>query len=366
MPVMKPAQRPIIGLCMIVKNEAPVIARLLRSVTPLIGHWTIVDTGSTDDTREIIRKTAEELNIPGQLHERPWRNFGHNRSEAIELAKNHCDYLFFIDADEILMFTEHFSLPLLTADAYAITMVHGSMTYSRTCLVNARLPWRYEGVLHEYLECDRPVDAVHLQGLSVLYSYDGARSRNPRKFHDDAEVLEAAVRDEPENARYQYYLAQSWRDAGEIEKAIQVYRRRAEMSGWYEETWHAKYQVARLLERAGYPEAEVVNAHLQAYDCRPSRAEPLVWLGAYLRNRGRWPTGHAVMQAAMAIATTTDRLFVELDCYGWRRMDEYALTLFYTGHKPAARKIWQDGLANGAFPAGELARIHANVLACGS
>jgi len=75
------SSQPIVGLCMIVKNEIDVIARCLESVRPLIGHWTIVDTGSTDGTIEKIRSVMAEL--PGQLHERPWIDFGTNRTEAI-------------------------------------------------------------------------------------------------------------------------------------------------------------------------------------------------------------------------------------------------------------------------------------------
>ena len=72
-------------LTMIVRNESKTIARCLRAARQHITHWSIVDTGSTDDTREIIR---EELKgIPGVLHERPWKNFGHNRTESFQLAQ---------------------------------------------------------------------------------------------------------------------------------------------------------------------------------------------------------------------------------------------------------------------------------------
>ena len=87
-------------LNMIVKNEALVIRRCLDSVRPIIDHWVIVDTGSTDGTQDIIREHLRDL--PGELHERPWRNFAHNRSEALELARGRSDYTLIIDADDTL------------------------------------------------------------------------------------------------------------------------------------------------------------------------------------------------------------------------------------------------------------------------
>ena len=61
-------------LNMIVKDEAHVIRRCLDSVRSHLAHWTIVDTGSTDGTQEIIRSHLRDL--PGELHERPWRESG--------------------------------------------------------------------------------------------------------------------------------------------------------------------------------------------------------------------------------------------------------------------------------------------------
>ena len=72
-------------LNMIVKDEAHVIRRCLDSVRSHLANWTIVDTGSTDGTQAIIRSHLRDL--PGELHERPWRDFGTNRSEAIALAR---------------------------------------------------------------------------------------------------------------------------------------------------------------------------------------------------------------------------------------------------------------------------------------
>src|SRR5438552_18921262 len=83
-------------LNMIVKDEAHVIRRCLDSVRSHLANWTIVDTGSTDGTQEIIGPHLRDL--PGELHERPSRDFGTNRSETIPLPLVKADYILDIDA----------------------------------------------------------------------------------------------------------------------------------------------------------------------------------------------------------------------------------------------------------------------------
>src|SRR3569623_248444 len=102
-----------ICLSMIVKTEAPVIERCLTSVKPWIDHWVIIDTGSSDGTQDIIRRCM--AGISGTLHERVWRDFAHNRNEALTLARPHGDYLFFIDADETLQMEAGFAWQQLEA-----------------------------------------------------------------------------------------------------------------------------------------------------------------------------------------------------------------------------------------------------------
>ncbi len=136
-----------ICLCMIVKNERHVLRRCLEAVRGLVDTWVVVDTGSTDGTQQLVRECMASL--PGALYERPWKNFGHNRTEALNLARGGADYILMVDADEYIAPEPGFRWPRLEADAYHLLARNGAVDWYRTQLVRAALPWRYEGVLHE-------------------------------------------------------------------------------------------------------------------------------------------------------------------------------------------------------------------------
>ena len=356
-----------IGLCMIVKNERDVIERCLRNVAPLIDVITICDTGSTDGTQEIIRATASDLGMPAVVHDRPWKNFGHNRSEAMSLARDAADYSFVIDADEILRIQPGFGkdqMGQLTDRAYSYAMVHGALMYQRTAIFSNKLPWRYSGVLHEYPEAPGhgSINATPLPQLSVFYTSEGARSKNPEKYKDDAHVFIEALKEEPLNGRYWYYLGQSWRDYGDKLRAIEAYLHRSHMGGWDEESWSAMYQAAKLMDFSNaYPEGAVVQAYLRAYQFRPTRAEPLVYLAAYYRYRKQNHLALMFVRQACEIKLPDDRLFVERDCYGWRRLDEMGLALSGLGRKTEAHEIWSRLIVDGGTPDAQKARIKTNL-----
>lgn len=350
-------------LNMIVRDEARVIERCLASVRPFIDHWVIVDTGSVDDTPARIQRALAGL--PGQLHHRPWRNFGHNRSEALELARQAVQgsgYLLFIDADEQLGHApDAAGWPALHGPAYSLEARFGGMSYDRVSLVSAALPWRWMGMLHEYLDAGQPVTQPRLPGVWITVTPDGARSADPAKFAKDAALLEQALRDEPDNTRYVFYLAQSWRDAGRPELALAHYQRRAAMGGWDEEVWYALFQCAELSARLQHPYEQVLAAYLRAYQYRPSRAEALTSLASYLRGRQEWPLASLFARQAAQTPLPGDRLFVDLAPYHWRASDELALAAHYTGQPAQAHALWSELLQSPRLPAGERARIQRNL-----
>ena len=75
-----------ICLNMIVKNESNIIIRLFDSILPIIDSYCICDTGSTDNTIEIIKNYFDKHNIHGKIIEIPFKNFGYNRNVYLKIT----------------------------------------------------------------------------------------------------------------------------------------------------------------------------------------------------------------------------------------------------------------------------------------
>ena len=298
--------RPAICLNMIVRNEAHIIQEALDAVAPYISSWVIVDTGSNDGTQDLIRNHMARLGIPGELYERPWRNFGHNRTEALTLAQGHGDYIWVMDADDTIVGTPDFTR--LSADIYllrvrTVAYVGAPHTYLwRAQLFRDGVRVRYEGVVHEYAAWDDSCVEVRLEGEYHIEARTlGARSQDPQRFARDRDLLLAEVERNPEDAQSVFYLGQSYRALGDFVNAHKWYARRVEMGGWDEQVYYAMYEVAVLMSLLGAPWPDVQDAYLRAWEFRPTRAEPLFEIAYRYREDQRYRLGYLFAKRAAEI-----------------------------------------------------------------
>lgn len=343
-----PANKKKVCLNMIVKNETRVITRCLASAKPIIDYWVIVDTGSTDGTQELIKDFMKD--VPGDLYERPWKNFGHNRNEALQLAKNKGDYILFIDADEIFAYDPDFKMPPLDKDFYHVMTSFGGSTYARVQLVKNDLDWKWIGVLHEAIDCPKASSNAVLKGIKDVVFTDGARSQDPQKYQKDAKLLEDALKEEPNNTRYMFYLAQSYKDAGEYENAIKNYEKRISMGGWDEEIFWSMYQIGIMKDALKKPQEEVLTALYQAYHQRPVRAEPLYYLTNYYRRQGNYAAGYLIGTIAEKIPFPRDILFIEKWMYDYGIALELSICAYWIGKYEECLKISMNILTDPNIP----------------
>ena len=353
------ARKPTICLAMIVKNESAVIRRCLESVRPIIDHWAICDTGSTDGTQAIIRKTL--ASVPGVLRSRPWVDFAHNRTESLELARSRADYTLVIDADDVLEIPKGFALPSLNADQYFLTIRSGGHSYDRIQLVKNTLPWRYRGVLHEFIDCPNAGPPSRLP-LIMRVEQDGARRQDASKtYRQDAKLLEEALRTETDpfmSSRYTFYLAQSYRDSGEPEKAVAAYVLRTSMGFWRDEIYISFYEAARLRQK-DKPDIALHYLH-RAAALAPDRAEALHAQSQLLRTLGRNEEGFRVAQRGIELTPPVGALFLEQWIYDYGLLDEYAINAYWANHHTEAIDACLRILKRDDLPADVRARVTEN------
>ncbi len=352
--------KPTIALAIIVRNEAHVLERCLRSVKPHITHWVICDTGSTDNTKAVVREILGDL--PGKLVDRPWGrpsdswlrrlvgkrdvDFAHNRNEAFELAREFAtDYLMTLDADEELV-AKPGAFDALEADAYQVRFelhkegLEGS--WPRNLLLKSSTPWVYQDALHEHLRRVEGASIHMLPGVVVKSYHDSARNQDGliAKCKRDAAVLRYELKRDPEHRRFWFYLGQSCAGAMLIDEAIAAYTKRASFDDPdNEDNWYARFQAAALSEFRGDHWHDVVNAYLEAYNQRPTRAEPLWAVAVLMNDRKRHASAELFARAACRIPRPTERHLVNDSIYQWRSAFELANALAAQGKIGEAKQI---------------------------
>lgn len=349
------SQKKTICLNMIVKNESEVIEKCLASVKHLIDYWVIIDTGSKDGTQEVVKNFLKD--IPGELLERPWVDFAHNRNEALLAAKDKADYLLFLDADEIWQYSENFFLPALDKDAYFVQVRQlGAVDFKRLGLVNAHLEWKWNGVLHEVVESPLAKTYTTLSGvLNICNEMKGARSKNPDTYLKDAAVLEKGLKKEPKNSRYMFYLGQSYMAAGEYELALKAFEKRSAMQSTdVQETFMSLYNLGLAQEKLDDFDS-AIKSYFKAYQFRPSRAEPLFRTAVLHRKQGNYLLGYLLSKFALSIPTPNEDLCIEYMTYDYALLIEFAncallLGRFQEGFEACCRLIANPNLPSEVKP----------------
>jgi len=311
-----------ICLCAIVKNEEAVIGRLIDSCIDIIDYWCIIDTGSTDKTKEVIQKKLKD--IPGELKESTFINFGHNRTELVQLAFGKADYLLLMDADMTVHTQNGFDKNKLDGKMYHIRYV-GNLDFAQPLFVSGHVKWRYEGVTHEYLTSSDGIVPVEYNDLFVTHHFDGGT--RSEKLERDRMLLEKEIIDQPGNVRSYFYLAQTYANLKMFEKAMIYYQERVNRGGWPEEVYYSKYQIGVMqYNLKKFDQAKL--ALLDGWEFRPTRFECLYMLGVICREMKQYNQALMFQSTVVNMAyPKEDVLFVHRN--QWEYLAEFELSIAY-------------------------------------
>jgi glycosyltransferase involved in cell wall biosynthesis len=349
---------------MIVRNEADVIARCLRSVRPLITHWCIVDTGSQDDTRDVIQTSM--VGVPGELVSLPWSGFSQSRNDALRLARSKADYILFIDADDFVLLQENGlqAFDSLRHDCYYWFAYQGTIRHRRVAMIRSAIDCKWHGDLHEHLSGleNGAITSARLEGISLSYGHDGARGKSPDSVHTDIDSMIESLSKRP-SARTVFYLGMTYLSIEYVSQAYRYLRARAEdYSGDEEERWFADFQTARIEESTAMFDSQTISSHYaRCISERPFRAEACVEFARYLREKRDFDRAYELASYASTLSVPTDEgILVDISAYEWRALDELAISAAETGKVKIAKKAIAKALEFDNIPDEARARLKKN------
>jgi len=348
---------PTLAISQIVKNEAHVIERMLNSIKSIIDCGVFVDTGSTDNTIEVIKKWGETNNIPMYVYERAFDNFENSRNYAMEMVKDKSEYAFWLDADEVLEIHPNFKKSNLDKDLYMFNTFIGSMKYTRNECWNTKKPMRWYGPVHEFIVCDEQnITSGLMDGLSVQVYMDGGswKSDISDKYKKHAAILEDYIDNKDRNPRWVFYTAQSYHDSAAVpenkaeneerlRRALKYYKERVSRTdGYEEERFYSQYRVGTIMRNLEMPWSQAHQELLKAYAMDPLRAEPIKAIVDYYLMVGEWNMAYLYTKFMMVNfhgrnPYPTRLLFVDESLYTWKILESHSATCFYTGRKDEGR-----------------------------
>jgi glycosyltransferase involved in cell wall biosynthesis len=366
-----------VGLCMIVKDESKVILRCLECVRPIVDYVLIEDTGSTDGTQDIIREWLDRVGLPGEVYDEPWRDFAYNRSHALARLrkKKSIDYALILDADDQIVFEPDFDVAAfknsLSQDLLDVERRCGPRRHRHNRICSNRRAFRYRGVLHEFIDtadgalsCGAgKVNIGTTCGFYISTTRESARSQDPNKYCKEAVLLEKALQIEREpflRSRYTFYLAQSYRDASEKDKALECFLKRAELGYSTEEVFVSLYSAAQLQQEMGKPFEEVIATYLRASDAAPGRAEALHAASRLCRENNKFVEGYEYARRGLAIPLPSGGFFVEAWRYDYGLLDEFAVNAYWTGRYQECLEACQRLLRERKMPEDNCDRVKKN------
>ena len=329
-------KNPTICLNMIVKNESHIITRFFDNVISIIDTYCICDTGSTDNTIEIIKDYFLEKGIPGKIIQEPFKNFGYNRNFALNACIGLSDYVLLLDADMIFEIKNFDKSILNKANTFTILQGNEEFYYQNVRIVTNNGLYNYMGVTHEYIDLPKNNITLDLNKSQVFIRDIGDGGSKKDKFERDIKLLIEGLKEEPKNDRYHFYLANSYHDIGLFEKAIDIYKKRIELGGWREEIWYSYYKIGLCYKNIN-KFSDALYYWLEGYELYPERLESIYEIIKYYRINGKNKLAIQFYNIAKKILDKNENkdayLFLHKYVYSYAIYYEYTIFAAYCGIK---------------------------------
>jgi FkbM family methyltransferase len=278
----------LINFCVMVKNGGDLFEKMLTENLKNIDRWTILDTGSTDNTIEIIERVLK--NKKGKLFQEPFINFKDSRNRCLDLANEVCKYNMMLDDTYVVQGDLRRFLHLIRgdqfADSYSLLIKSDDMEYYSNRITKSAEKLKYIHKIHEVITNKNNVNVVIPNDDVWIMDYraDYMEKRTMERKKYDLDILYEELEEDPDDPRTYYYLAQTYNLLNNHEKAAEFFHKRAfhKNEGFLQEKIDATFELARTLNfKLNKPWIEVEPIYKLAYELDKSRPDSLYFIGIH-------------------------------------------------------------------------------------
>jgi len=279
----------LINLCIMVKNAGPQFEDMLLSNLALIDNWTILDTGSTDETINIINKILLGKKR-GNLYQKPFVNFRDSRNYLLELAGNSYKFNLILDDTYVLNGNLRQFLKEIRgdqfADSFSLYIKSDDVEYCSNRIIKSDRNLKYKFKIHEIIQNENnnnviiPIDEAYI--LDRRFDYMEERTIQRKQL--DIKLLFEELEDDPSNSRPLYYLAQTYNLLKNYDKSYEFFIKRMNHpnEGFIQEKIDAIFEAARLANFKLYlPWNICEELYLKAFNLDQTRPDSLYFIGIH-------------------------------------------------------------------------------------
>ena len=360
-------------LTQIMKNESHVAERMLNSIKNFVDGIVVVDTGSTDNSIELVEKWGKDNNIETYVIPRAFDNFENSRNYSIQkardffLSKNdgHTYYGMWLDFDEQLIVHPTFNKEKCDKDLYMFNTRIGAMKYTRNEFYRLDKSFKFYGPVHEFIVYDgenkEQVTSGLMEGVEVDVKMDGGswKSDISEKYKSHASILEDYINKVNRDPRWIFYTDQSYHDSASVpnnkeeneerlRRSLKYYRERVNrLDGYEEERYYSQLRIGSIMKSLEMPWNETHQELLKAYAMDPLRGESIKVIIDYYLTVGEWHLAYLYSKFCKANFFNKNPypkklLFIDESFYTWRILEVHAASCFYTGKIDEAKSNYEE------------------------
>jgi glycosyltransferase involved in cell wall biosynthesis len=320
-----------VAACLMLKNECKRIQTTLDSIDSVVDGIIVYDTGSTDNTVEIVKSFTS---APVHLLEGEFENFAASRNILLEFAntfKDQYDYFLLLDCnDELQGDLKKELLEHPTAGHFLVPQVWQTdhlNKYYNIRVLRSGMDFKYVGSVHEYIETPKESILAKLENTSIFQDRRQDDDKSKNRWSRDIEILNKEYSDNPTDPRTLFYLAQTYACLKDIDNAYKYYKLRTTFKGFYEERFVA-------MERCGdytKDEQEKIVWYLKAFELI-ERVEPLLKIAEIYKAKRKFYMSYLFTELACKLKFPTQCvLFVDKSAYDYKRWHLMGIVGYYAG-----------------------------------